>query len=364
MTYNQKPKRNDDGRMRKIKRRERFARFLHALRNPPDWVAWITLVTAAVLCPIIIYTVANEYVHTVYAALASVFCVLLLVYAMIVAVNASMKIRITLRKEADKHEFTRNLYKNYEFRTLVSGAIAFLCNVGYTVVCIVMAFRYRSVWYGTLGMYYILLVIARGGALMQSRKDEKRYRYDYYGRQIAKVGIYRFCGIMLVVLSVSLGIPVVELILGDVGFHQDTWLIYVFGAVALYKVVTGVVHFVHSTKGDDLVVRSVRYINLAVTLMSVLCLQTAILAAYPPANSSGPVLNGLTGTAVCLVTLAIGVYMIVFSGKAKRELLKQGIALAELAEVESFLEEEPSCAEETVEEDIVETYVEQPTEEA
>ncbi len=299
--------------------------FLKKLHSPPNWVAVITVAGALVVCPLLIAAIVVNHWRNAYLAFALLLCALLFAYTVIVIVSSVRKMRAKVLDVADRYEFTRNLRNDYQFRTIFFGICAFLCNVGYTVFLIFTAFRYRSVWYGAIGSYYILLCISRGVLLFQSRKDEKRYRYDFLKLQESKLGTYRYCGIMMLTLASSLTLSVVELVFASSGFRHAIWMIFVFGSVALYKTGMGIFHFIHSTKMDDLVVRSVRYINLAVTLMSLLCMQTSLLAALPIGGKLVALFNGITGAIVCAVTFALGIYMLAFANGAKKKLLLQKI---------------------------------------
>ncbi len=305
------------------KEKNAILRFLEKLHNPPNWVAILSVATTLIICPLIVLAIVFDYGHGVAAMIGIVICVLLCIYTLVVSIGSFFRLRKRVLKVADKYTFTRNLYKNYEFRTLFFGLFAFVCNVGYTCFLIGTAVLYKSAWYGTIGVYYILLAIARGGVLIQNQKDEKKYKDDEQRLQIAKVGTYRYSGIMMLVLALSLAVSDVELVLERASYRFAYWPIYIFAIVAFYKVVNGIVNFVHATKHDDLAVRSVRYINLAVTLMSLLLLQTAILAASSCSNLTANWLNAITGAIVCLITLGLGLYMVIFSVREKRRLFSQ-----------------------------------------
>ncbi len=316
--------------MRRRRREPKEQRsFWKQLHNPPNWVAVITIAGALVVCPLLIAAIVVNHWRNMYLLIAILLCAVLAAYTVVVIVNSVRKMRRKVLNVAERYEFTRNLRNDYQFRTLFFGICSFLCNVGYTAFLILTAFRYRSVWYGSIGMYYILLSISRGGVLFQNRKDERRHRYDFLKLQEAKLGTYRYCGMMMLALTFSLSLSVLELVFGGSGFRHAVWLIFVFAPVAIYKAAMAIFHFVRATKMDDLVVRSVRYINLAVTLMSVLCVQTAIFAAIPARTTLFAVLNGITGSIVCAVTCALGVYMLIFSTKAKKQLLAQRLEYAE-----------------------------------
>ncbi len=318
--------------MKGRKRRDEVVRFLKKLHTPPNWAAVIVIGTTLIVCPLLIVAMVMDYGHALFAVVATVLCAALILYSAIVTVQYLVRLHRKILRAADKYTFTRNLRKNYEFRTLFFGIVAFLCNMGYTMFLIITALVYRSVWYGVIGICYVLLCVSRGGVLVQNNKDERRCKGDYQALQKAKVGTYRYCGVMMLVLSLALTLAVVELVMDGSGFRMRGWLIYVFAIVAAYKVVHACIHFIHSTKRDDLAVRSVRYINLTVTLISVLCLQTSILAASPLQGGAVAAINTVTGSLVCIITLALGVYMVSFSVQEKQRLLAQEFTFARAAE--------------------------------
>lgn len=318
--------------MSERKGRNTFRRFLQKLNNPPKWIGLIIGATALIALPLSILILTISHAHKVQAIIACAISGIIFLYAAIVTVNYLINLRRKVLNVADRYEFTRNLHKDYVFRSIFLSACAFLCNLGYTVFLASLAFLYDSVWYGALAVYYIMLAAARGGVLVQNNKYERKYKYDYHSLQKAKVGTYRYCGIMMLALTAALGVSVAELLLGGEP-RTASGFIYVFAAVAVYKVVNAIIQFVRSSKRDDLAVRSVWYINLAVTLVSVLTLQTVILSAYPTSVDSA-IFNGITGFLVCLITLILGAFMIVHSVRIKKRLLAREIYVAEAVAVE------------------------------
>ena len=315
------------------KRGRTARRFFQKLNNPPKWIGLITGATALVALPLSILILTINQAYKVQATIACVISGLIFLYAVWVTVNYVIRLRRKVLNMADKYTFTRNLFGNYEYRSIFLSACAFLCNLGYTVFLASLAFFYDSVWYGALAVYYIMLAMSRGSILVQNNKHEKKYKYDYHGLQKAKVGTYRYCGIMLLALTAALGVSVVELLINGVGPRTASGFIYVFAAVAVYKVINAIIQFVRSTKSTDLAVRSVWYINFSVTLVSVLTLQTVILSAYPKVTNA-TLLNGLTGFVVCLITLALGTFMIVHSVQVKKRLLAREASVAEAVAIQ------------------------------
>lgn len=296
--------------------------FLQKLNNPPNWIAILAYATTLIVCPLAVAMIAMDYGHNVYAIIAYVLCGLIFIYTTYVTVISLRKLYVKLGAVANKFSFTRNLYKNYEVQSIFFGACSFIFNVGYTVFLAVMAIRSDSTWYGALAVFHVLLAIARGGMLVQNSKDERRYKGDILALQKAKVGTYRYCGIMMLALTVALAVSVVQMAVDGAGLHIPTWAVYPFAAFALWRVVMAVIHFVKATKRDDLVVRAVRYINVVAALFSVLTLQTAVMAVLP-LSFDPKVINTVTGVIVCVVSVALGAYMIAFASYIRERLSEQ-----------------------------------------
>lgn len=298
-----------------------FKKLFQKLNNPPGWVALLTYATAFVICPLTIASVlmgVEQGIFSVIAYAVSVFSFLYMAYITVLGIK---KFRKKLFTVADKFTFTRNLHKNYEFRTLFFAACSFLFNVGYTVFLAVMAVVTHSGWYGALAVYYILLSTTRGGVLIDDRKNERKYKNQPLQLQKEKLGSYRYSAVMLLLLTTALSFSVAEMVKEGQGFRVPQGTIYAFAAFALFRIALAIYNFIKSTKYDDLTVRAVRHISLATALASVLSLQTAIFAAFPPDYDVSKV-NAITGMCVCLFVVLLGLFMIIYSIVVSRRLAR------------------------------------------
>ncbi len=302
--------------MKDGRRTNKLRRFFRRLENPPNWIAVIAIGSAVVVCPLALLSAVLGYGRGLLAFVAYAICVLVFLYSVIVAIGSVRKARRKVLNVADRYEFTRNLRRDYKFRLAVFAVFAFALNIGYTVLLGVMAIATRSSWYGAMAVYYILLSTARGGVLIQDKRDERRYKYDGVALKKEKIGTYKYCGIMILALSVALAVSVVEAVANGEGFRVPSWAVYPFIGVAVYRIISAVLGFVRSMRYPDLVVRAVEHLNLSATLVAVLSLQTAMLSRFAP-NYEARVLNAVTGGLVCLITLAIGIFMVLHARKEK-----------------------------------------------
>ncbi len=290
------------------------------MRNPPNWIAIMSFIASFVLFPLAIVTSILDDWLNLYAILACAFCVVPCLYTIFIIVVFFVRMFRKLLREADKYTFTRNLHKSYEFRSMFFAVCTFVSNVGYTAFMSSMALVSRSLWFGALAAYYILLTSARGGVLLQNIRDEQRYKDDYFALQRAKAGTYRYCGIVMIALTLAMAISVVHtMIVGVSESKLPVLAVYIFAGYAAYRVLASIISFVKATTKDDLAVRAVKYINLAAALVSVFTLQTAIFNAFF-SDFDPIVFNAISGFSVCLVMLILGVYIISFSSIVRKNI--------------------------------------------
>lgn len=305
-------------------RESKWKRFIKQLNNPPTWVATLAFATTLIACPLALATIVMDYGHNVYAVIAYVICAIIFLYTAYVLVLSIRRLHKRMGKAADKYTFTRNLYKSYEFRSIFFGTCSSLFNVGYTVFLTTMAIRFDSIWYGALALYHILLVLTLGGILVRNATDEHKYKNNFYALQKSKIGVFRYCGYMLLMQVAALSISVVEMVVGGRGAHTPKWTLFFFGAFACWRIVTAIINFVRSTKFDDLAVRAVRYLSLVTACVSALTFITAFFAAFSLENDVNvQLIDGIAGGIVCVIIVALGSFMIAFSHYARQRIQRR-----------------------------------------
>ncbi|MBE5747155.1 MAG: hypothetical protein E7352_03140 [Clostridiales bacterium] len=299
----------------------KWKKFIKQLNNPPTWVATIAFAATLILCPLALATIVTDYAHTVYAIVAYMVCALVLLYTLYVLILSIQRLRKKMGEAAGKFKITRNIYKSYESRSIFSGVCSSLFNVGYTVFLTIMAIRYHSAWYGAMALYHILLVLTLGGVLLRNATEEHKNKNDFVALKKSKIGVFRYCGYMLLIQSAALSISVLEMLMGGVGMKIPKWSLIPFALFACWRIIASMINFVRSTKYDDLAVRAVRYLKMVTALVSALTLFTALLAAFPLEPDSGvTILSGVVGGGICAVIVALGGYMIAFSETARKRM--------------------------------------------
>ena len=130
--------------------------------------------------------------------------------------------------------------------------------------------RYHSVWFGTLAVYYFLLAVMR--FLLLHHANRKGFGTD----RIGELQSYRLCGMILMVMNISLTDVVVFVIRKNEGFQYAGYLIYIMAMYAFYNIITAVMNVVKYRKYRSPVMSAAKVVSLAAALVSMLSLETAM----------------------------------------------------------------------------------------
>lgn len=220
---------------------------------------------------------------------------------------------LTVRIKRTK--FGKRLLEHYDFRTVVFAAVSFVFNVLYSIFNGVVAIASRSIWYGALATYYIVLTFMRGGIISYHGKGgDGRDRW-------LEVRKYRTCGILLAGLPLCLSAAILQMVVAGNAFVRWGWTVFAFAAYSFYKITMSIYNVLKARKEDDMTVQALRNIGLADAMVSILALQTTLLYAFSEGDNG--YVNALTGGVVCALTLALGIYMICRANRKRKEIREE-----------------------------------------
>ncbi len=250
--------------------------------------------------------------ETPWAPLLYAVAALLLTLSVYVAAGRLAAIRKKLRAAAQKklpEERRRVLFPGF-------AALVNLANTGWNAAVALLS---SSLWYGALAGYYLSLTLLRIG-LVRSYRKVKRGESDPQKIDSEKTALreYHKTGALLLLLSLFLAIAIGEMILSDQSFRYPGLTIYASAAYSFYKIIAAILFAFRARKGNDLLLKALRNTNLADAMVSILALQTALLNRFSNGEDSGPY-NLITGVAVLLITVALGLFMLLVRPKKARE---------------------------------------------
>lgn len=187
------------------------------------------------------------------------------------------------------------MYKaDYQFKTFFFSALSSLIGIGFTLFNAVLGIVYRSVWYGTICVYYVLLAAVRGIIVYS---QGKYWENDY--ASIRKV--YVSTHFIMIVMDLCLIAPIAFMVMGERSYQFGLIPAIVMATYTTYRVGMGSVQFFNSRQHENPLVKELKVINLQDAIVAVLSLQNALIIATGREAASMLALTGWTSGALWLL---------------------------------------------------------------
>ena len=176
-------------------------------------------------------------------------------------------------------------------------------NVAYAVGNCALGFYAHSWWFINVGAYYSVLATTRFAVVQIQRKSNGDMDSQLFAKQIT--------GILLIAMSVCIVGVIILSSLKERGtaFHETVMI-----AVAAYtftKISVAIVRMIKAGRKAQPIVITLRNISLADACVSIYTLQRSMLVTFAGMEEATiKLFNMLTGTAVCLTVLFLGINLI------------------------------------------------------
>jgi hypothetical protein len=277
-----------------------------------------TILIAVPSFVLVFFALANESVPLAIAYISYI----LSAYALIITITGFPKIinalkngfwNLHLIRAFGNTGIGRKFFDSALFRSEVSLHQGLFMNLLYVAVKLVSGIMYRSVWLIAFGIYYLLLAVMRGNlvhyvhsAAAQGKEIGEDIRSEFRR--------YRICGVVLLLMNQALACIVVYIVHLNQGVTYPGQLIYLMALYAFYAIITAVINVIRFRRQGSPVLSAAKVISLTAALVSMLSLETAMLAQFGGDDSEfRMIMTSISGGVVCTFVLAMAIYMIVRS---------------------------------------------------
>lgn len=201
------------------------------------------------------------------------------------------------------------------FRSEITLRGGLFINILYAVMNLISGIRYHSTWFIVLACYYVLLSAMRAVLV----------RYVHckpVGQDIpAEFRRYRACGVILLLMNQALVGIIIDMVTQNRGFFYPGLMIYAMAMYTFYITISAAINVIKYRNHGSPVISAAKVISLTAALVSMLSLETAMLAQFGSDEAEfRRTMLGVSGGVVCTFVLAMAIYMIVRSTKQLRKL--------------------------------------------
>lgn len=177
-------------------------------------------------------------------------------------------------------------------------------NFLYTAFRLFTGIRYHSVWFLSMAAYHFVLGCIRAYLVYAYRRSE------VLGEAYAKACSRRAGGLLLL-LDLPMGIMMFLMVQTDAGYSYPGYVIYLSALYTFYMMTRAVIALVKSRTSGDPILFSVKIVSFIAAMMSLLGLQTAMIAAFS-ANGENyrRMMNAVTGGFIYGIVVVLALYML------------------------------------------------------
>ena len=224
-----------------------------------------------------------------------------------------VKLPAAIRKTRDwmkNHPSVEGLLKNQEMHFKLELYFEQFINFAYGIFKIISGVIVGSAWIGADGIYNFVQALIQLFQILRRKKPgtiEKQWRS------------YRFCGVLILLMHLTLIGIVFQIVNWNRVEESGEIMIIATAAFAFYKFISAFIDLAKDRKHTHPVDSSVRMLELSQSFFAIFSLQAGLLHTFGTGESWEHWLNLAVGCTVCLLTVAMGGYMI---RRANREILK------------------------------------------
>ena len=199
------------------------------------------------------------------------------------------------------------------FRSSISIYQGMVVNFAYMLFRFVTAIQYRSVWFFSMAVYYLVLCVMKAHLVFSYRCREQK-------GSIYEIRCYRRTAGMLFLLNIPMAGMIVLMIQTDSGFTYPGYLIYLSALYTFYMMILSIINLIKFRKMGSPIISAAKVLNFGSALMSVLGLQTAMISRFSfEGEAYRKMMNTITGTAVFTAVMVTVIVMLIRSSKSKKE---------------------------------------------
>ena len=274
------------------------------LLYPPVWaIALLTPICTAAL--IIVFLFGYDEHPFAYAAYIISFYTLTVVVMWLIKVLP--KHYESIKNKVYSNPLGKRLMTDMPFRTRVSLYGSLAVNLLYVALNVTSGILYQSAWFYILALYYTILAAMRFLLVrFANRVGIGKNRFKELCRS-------RLCGYILLTVNLFLSGAVLLIVYRNKGYEYHGILIYIMASYTFYITTLAVINLIKYRKLGSPVMTMAKIINMAVALVSMLSLETAMFSEFDKDMSSEnqQLMIMLTGAGVSIIIVAMSIYSIV-----------------------------------------------------
>lgn len=212
-------------------------------------------------------------------------------------------------------ETARRMANDGDFRRSAVMLRGIAANAVYAAFRVFTGLRLSSVWFLSIAFYYAALAALKACVAVCFRRAAGRNdRTEYECRCMERISR------LVLLIDLPMGVMIFQMVIKNSSYNYPGSLIYLSALHTFYTAVVSIINFVGTRTGTGALVHGAKMIDCISASMSLLGLQTALLARFSPDDIEYRfMMNALTGAGVFVLVIIFSVWMSVYSKKIRNK---------------------------------------------
>ncbi len=280
---------------------------LQKILHPPKWALFFAppVVFAALIYIFLTGQNNSTPAYVIYGM--SAYCLTVLVLPLPRLIRNA---KVSVMRRINGMAFSGRYVNDLAFRGSVSIYRGMTVNFLYVLFRIVVGIRYTSMWFISMAVYYLVLGVLRLSLILSYHQKVN----------IDELRCYRRTAWLIFLLNIPMGGMITLMVLTNSGYSYPGYVIYLSAMYTFYTMVTSVINLVRFRRLGSPILSAAKVLNFIAALMSILGLQTAMIAQFSvESDSFRKTMNAITGGVIWLCVILTAVYMLRRSRKMQSE---------------------------------------------
>ncbi len=289
----------------------RWKNFIRGVLNPQTWITLLLIPSSTVL---LVLGLSERFHGTALAYISY----LVSSYTLVVSVWGFCKLirfiksgfwDIPLIQRINANRLGHLFLHDSIFRGTASIYQGFVINTLYAIFRGITAYLYHSVWFAAIAIYYFLLGVIRLVLVLHVRRFKQYQNTD--DRTMFEFKGYRTCGFLMLLLNMGMSGMVVLMVHDNLHYEYPGYIIYLSALYTFYTAIVATINIFKFRKLKSPILSASKAITFTGAMMSVMALQTAMIAQFGGNDSVfRRTANTITGAFVCTCSVVIAFYII------------------------------------------------------
>lgn len=203
------------------------------------------------------------------------------------------------------------LYKKREHIILkITLIVSSIFSLGYGILKLSTGIYYKSWWFITFAIYYLILCIMKSLLLKDIKSFGENIDKEYHK--------LKNTGIILLLLNIVLTGMIILIIRHDYYFSYPGYLIYAIAMYDFYLIISAFINVFKYKNNKSPIISASKCISLTFAMISMLSLEVAMIYEFGDNdNNFKLIMTSCTGFGICLINTIMSSIMI-YKGKKKR----------------------------------------------